>query len=124
MRHRRLLAAGAALDLLAVLACLTLPLYSTSDGSGADGSATLLAVNGPGVLVPLALFLGLGLLAWCTPWWGVRVAAVGVHGVLTVLALLSIGVLFLPAALVLAVGGVLDVVRALAPRAPAPPVPA
>ncbi|MBM6400127.1 hypothetical protein [Phycicoccus sonneratiae] len=119
MRHRRLLAAGAALDLLAVLACLVLPLYS-GDGSGGPGSATLLAVNGPGALLPLGLLLGLGLLAWAAPWRMLRLLAVLLHGVLTVLALLSIGVFFLPAAAVLALGGFRELTAPTAPRVTAP----
>lgn len=117
--HRKLLAAGAALDLLAVLACLVLPLYS-SDGTDGTGSATLLAVNGAGALVPLGLFLGLGLLAWAMPWRVARLVAVLLHGALTVLALLSIGLLFVPAAFALAVGGFRELTAPAAPPVPAP----
>ena len=117
MAHRRLSTLGAALDLVAVLACLVLPLYS-SDGSAGSGSATLLAVNGAGVLVPLGLFLGLGLLAWAAPWRPLRLVAAGAHGLLTVLAMLSIGPFFLPAAVVLALGAVRD--RPVSAAAPVP----
>lgn len=118
MAHRKLLAAGAALDLVAVLVCLVVPLYSGDDGS-ATTTATLLEVNGAGALVPLGLFLGLGLLAWLAPWRSVRLLAVLAHGGLTVLALLTIGVFFLPAALVLAAGALRELLRTPAARTPA-----
>ncbi len=118
MRRRRLLGLGVALDVVAVGVCLVVPLYSTDSGT-TGGRATLLEVNGAGVLVPLALFLGLALLARFLPWRATRVAAVAAHGLLTLLALLSVGALFLPATLALAVGGFLEVVGALPATVPA-----
>ncbi len=72
------------------------------------------------MLVPLGLFLGLGLGAWLAPWRVVRLLAVLAHGGLTVLALLSIGVFFLPPLRSWLAGAVLELV----PEPRGPPVPA
>jgi hypothetical protein len=103
---RRVLAAGVLLDVLAVVACLVLPLYA-----GSDGHATLLEVNGPGALLPLGLFLALGVGAWLAPWRALRVVLVGGHALLTVLALLTVGAFFLPATAALVIGAALPHLR-------------
>ncbi len=80
--------------------CLYLPLYSEDSGS----EATLLEVNGAGVLGPLVLFALLATGAWLGPSRRMRVILAGGHALLTMLALLSIGVLFLPASILLVLG--------------------
>ncbi len=107
MRRRWVLAVGVLLDVLAVLVCLVAPLYSGDDGSGAT-TATLLEVNGAGALLPLGLFLALGLGAWLVPWRVPRLVLVLAHAGLTVLALFTIGLFFVPATVALGVGAVLD----------------
>lgn len=105
MRARRVLGLGAALSTLATLLCLFAPMYASDDGSG---DATLLAVNGAGALVPLGLFLVFAATAAFAPVPAVGVAGVLAHAALTLLALLSIGVFFLPATLALVAGAVLS----------------
>jgi hypothetical protein len=98
------LGVGALLSVAGVLVCLVAPLYSSSGDGSTDGSATLLEVNGPGALVPLGLFLVLAVGAWLVPWRPGRVLLVAGHAGLTLLAMLTIGVFFLPATVVLGVG--------------------
>ncbi len=121
-RYRWLLALGALFSAGAVLVCLTVPLYSGDDGSGVAG-ATLLEVNGLGVLLPLSLFVVLAVGAWLAPSRRVRVILAGGHAMLCLLALLSIGVLFLPATLLLLVGAVVDARAPAAARPQRPLVP-
>ncbi len=113
MWHRWLSGLGAMLSVAAVVVCLTVPLYDADDGSGVPG-ATLVEVNGRGVLVPLAIFVVLAAGAWLAPTRRVRVILSGGHAVLTLVALLSIGVFFLPATAALLVAAVADL------RTPAP----
>lgn len=112
-RHWWLSGPGALLSVTAAAVCLFVPLADADDGSGVPG-ATLVEVNGLGVLVPLALFVVLATGAWLAPSRRLRVILSGGHAALTLLALLSIGVFFLPASVVLVGGAVLDV------RTPAP----
>lgn len=107
VKGRWLLAVGALLSTAAVLLCLVVPLYISDEGVGTT-SQTLLEVNGRGVLVPLSVFLGLAVTSYAAPWPRLRAAAALGHGALTILALLSIGTLFLPATLALLGGVVLD----------------
>jgi hypothetical protein len=94
---------GALLSGTGALVCLAAPLYATDDGSTA-GSATLLEVNGAGALVPVLLLVGLALGAWLVPWRPGRVLLVAGHAGLTLLAMLTIGIFFLPATVVFGVG--------------------
>ncbi len=113
MRTRWLLGVGALLSGVGVLVCLVAPLYSTDDGSTA-GTATLIEVNGLGALAPVLLFL--------VPWRPGRVLLVAGHAGLTLLAMLTVGIFFLPATVVLAVGLLREGRAArVAPAPPAPP---
>lgn len=111
MRQRRIAATGATLDGVGVLVCLVVPLYAVDDGSGTTDRATLLAVNGPGALVPLGLFLALGLLAWLPRVRMVRVVAALAHAALTVLALATVGIFFVPATILLGIAALRDLSR-------------
>lgn len=119
MRTRWLLGVGALLSGVGVLVCLVAPLYSTDDGSTA-GTATLIEVNGLGALAPVLLFLVLAGGAWLVPWRPGRVLLVAGHAGLTLPAMLTIGIFFLPATVVLAVGLLREGRAARVP--PAPPV--
>jgi hypothetical protein len=110
-RHRWLLGLGALLSGAAIAVCLLVPLYDADDGVSGVPGATLVEVNGRGVLVPLALFGLLATSAWLGPSRRVRVIAAGGHTLLTLLALLSIGVYFLPASGLLVVGAAADLRR-------------
>lgn len=114
-----MLGVGALLSGVGVLVCLVAPLYSTDDGSRA-GTATLLEVNGVGALVPVLLFLVLAVGAWLVPWRPGRVLLGAGHAGLTLLAMFTIGIFFLPATVVLAVGLVREARAARVP--PVPPV--
>jgi hypothetical protein len=97
---------GALAGVVGALVCTTAPLYGV-DGDG-SASGTLVEVNGRGALVPVALFVLLGLGGWLAPTRRLRAVLVLGHTVLTVLSLLSIGMFFLPATLLLVSGAVLD----------------
>ena len=100
-----------ALAIAATLAALLLPLYTSETSSGGSGSPdspvvteqlTLLAVNGPGIFVPLlipVLLTGLPLLIRGTAWRGLSIAATVLLAAFVVLALASIGGFYLPALL-------------------------
>jgi hypothetical protein len=88
-------AAGTALLAAAFLA----PVYGTDSSSGEPGDRTLVAVNGPGVLVvaglPLVLALAVGAaLRWRRP--TLAWALTALLGALNLVALLSVGVFILP----------------------------
>jgi hypothetical protein len=121
-RHWWLSGPGAMLSAAAAAVCLFVPLADADDGSGVPG-ATLLEANGRGVLVPLALFVLLATGAWLAPSRRLRVILSGGHAALSVLALLSIGVFFLPATVVLLGGTVVDVRTPAPTRAHRPLVP-
>lgn len=114
------IALGVALvwSLLLVVAAFVAPVYSSSTGSSTDvtsgavttpetaGTGTLVGVNGAGVLVFVALPLVATLVvAWALARGRRRLGWVvtSVLGVLTVLALLSVGIFFLPVSLALVV---------------------
>lgn len=115
------IALGVALvwSLLLVVAAFVAPVYSSSTGSSSTdvtsgavttsettGTGTLVGVNGPGVLVFVALPLVATLVvAWALARGRRRLGWVvtSVLGVLTVLALLSVGIFFLPVSLALVV---------------------
>lgn len=114
-RTPRIALAGAAVYATALVAAgFLVPVYETADGSSsggsAHGSATLVAVNGPGVAVALTVPLLATLLvtgALLLPGRGalpVAWALTGLVAVFTLAGLLSIGLFVLPvtAALVLA----------------------
>jgi hypothetical protein len=116
------IALGVALvwSLLLVGAAFVAPVYSSSTGSSSSdvtsgatttasqttGTGTLVGVNGPGVLVFIALpLLATLVVAWALARGRRRSGWVvtSVLGVLTVLALLSVGIFFLPVTLALVV---------------------
>jgi hypothetical protein len=113
-RHRWLLGLGALLSGAAIALCLLVPLYDADEGGSGVPGATLVEVNGRGVLLPLALFGALAAGAWLAPSRRVRVIAAGGHTLLTLLALVSIGTYFLPASGLLVAGAAVDLRR---PRA-------
>lgn len=111
---------GAALAwcLLLLVGALALPVYGTASSSASidaggsatvtetTGSATLFEVNGLIALVVLAVPLAATLLVGAFLHWRVRAAAWGVTavlGALTVLALMSVGVLVVPVVVALTV---------------------
>jgi|GEM_PF-5193039 len=109
-----------------LVAGLVVPFYSTlavdtGAGSGVSrGSATLVAVNGPGVVLVLGIPLVVSLAVGCALWQRTRRGAVPVAWALTglfivfnVLAMLSIGVFVLPVTLALVIA------CATCPREPA-----
>jgi hypothetical protein len=98
--------AGTACAAALVPAALLVPMYAPSGD-------TLVDVNGPGVLVPVSVPLLISLVVWAGLWRkcttgsvrGEHVAAgaLGLLGFFTFLAMFSIGVLILPAVLLLVV---------------------
>jgi len=114
------LAIAAAWSVLLVAAAFVAPAYSTSSGSASmdttsgattttevtTGSATLVAVNGPGVLVVIALPLVVTLLVALSLATGHRRVGWVLTAILclvNVLALLSVGIFFVPVTLALIV---------------------
>jgi hypothetical protein len=94
-----------ALVLLAALAVLVVPAYEGSvAGSSAHAettSSTVLEVSGPGVLITLVVPLVIAAAPVLTrgrPWLAVSIAAAALLTAFTALALLSIGVFLIPAA--------------------------
>ncbi len=104
-------------SVLLVVAAFVAPVYSSTSGTAStdptssgtvttEGTGTLVGVNGPGVLVVVAVPLVATLVvAWALARGRRRLGWVvtSVLGVLTVLALLSIGIFFLPVTLSLIV---------------------
>lgn len=114
--YRYLGGAGALLSGAAVALCLLVPLPDAPGGANAIAGATLLEANGKGVLVPLVLFLALATGAALAPSQRGRVILTGGHLALTLLAALSIGLLFVPASAVLLMAAVVDVRGSVAAR--------
>lgn len=112
----RLRLIGVVLAVIAWVATLTLPLYATSsetvgaDGSltSSEGTATLIEVNGWGAAIPGLILVALAVGVWRARLVLVRWVCLGVFLVLTALFLASIGLFFLPAALLLILGVSLD----------------
>lgn len=108
----RLRLIGVVLAVVAWIATLTLPLYATSsetagpDGSltASEGTATLIEVNGWSAAIPGLILVALAVGVWRAPHLLVRWICLGVLLVLTALFLASIGLFFLPAALLLILG--------------------
>lgn len=119
------MAVGVLLAVCAVVVLLVVPAYTVQtlelgpEGpSGATVSASFLEANGRGALVPLGLAVALAVGAWAArPAWA-RWALVGLFCVGCVLALPSVGLFFLPAALALVVGAALASRRTPAWTAP------
>jgi hypothetical protein len=110
--YRSLGGLGALLNGAAVTVCLLVPLAgvaAVAGGAPAVSGATLVEANGRGVLVPLALFLALATGAAVSLSQRGRVILTGGHLALTLLALPSIGLLFVPASAVLVLAAVVDV---------------
>ena len=101
-----------ALAVIAWIATLTLPLYSTSsetvgsDGTSetVEGTATLIEVNGWGAAVPGLVLVALAVGVWRARTILPRWICLGLFLALTALLFASIGVFFLPAALLLILG--------------------
>lgn len=112
----RLRLVGAALAVVAWGLTLFAPLYSTAtDTAGADGSltstegtATLIEVNGWGAAIPGLVLVALAVGVWRAPGVLVRWVCLGLFLAITALFLASIGLFFLPAALLLILGVSLD----------------
>lgn len=108
------LATAAVYGLLIVLAGFLAPVYrstsASSSGEVTHGTDTLVGVNGPGVLVvlavPLLVTVTVGAVLWQRSWrlslptaWTLT----GLMAVLNLLALVSVGVFFLPVTVALVV---------------------
>lgn len=112
----RLRLIGVALAAIAWVASLTLPLYATSsetagpDGSltSSEGTATLIEVNGWGAALPGLILVALAVGVWRAPNLLVRWICLAIFLLLTALFFASIGLFFLPAALLLILGVSLD----------------
>lgn len=112
----RLRLVGVVLAVIAWVATLSLPLYSSSSETAqADGSitsteatATLIEVNGWGAAIPGLILVALAVGVWRAPPVLVRWVCLALFLVLTALFLASIGLFFLPAALLLILGVSLD----------------
>ena len=101
--------------LLLVVAAFVVPVYSTSSGSATDGTvpttttegtATLVGVNGYGVLLVISVpLVAAVVVAWALARGRRRIGWVvtSLLGVLNVLALLSVGIFFLPVTIALIV---------------------
>lgn len=98
--------AALVLSVLAALLLLVVPAFGgtsvtvDSDGTQAERTVTLLESEGPGILIPLAIpvlltFVPLYPLGDARRW--VRLACTLLLGAFTLLAILSIGVFYLPA---------------------------
>jgi hypothetical protein len=107
--YRYLGGLGALLSGAAVALCTLVPLPDVPGGSPVVPGATLVEANGNGALVPLALFLALATGAALAPSQRGRVILTGGHLVLTLVALTSIGILFVPASTALLLAAVVDV---------------
>lgn len=111
----------AALVLGAVAAFAPLASTSSSTSSSSDGvvhitseSVSLVASQGPWVLVPIGVPVALTLLALLVPRRTVRIAVAALLWVGCVLGLLSIGIFFVPAA------ALMTAAAAVSDRQPAP----
>jgi len=101
--------------LLLVVAAFVVPVYSTSNGSATDGTvpttttegtATLVGVNGYGVLLVISVpLVAAVVVAWALARGRRRIGWVvtSLLGVLNVLAMLSVGIFFLPVTIALIV---------------------
>ena len=93
---RIMVASAFALALLCSLILLVLPVYS-----GTAGRATLLQVNGPGVLVPLAIPPFITVLPVILSQRSVRIGATIALGLFCLISGFSIGLFYVPAAVLL-----------------------
>lgn len=97
---------AAAYALLVVVSGFVVPVYESSSGSSSGypttGSDTLVGVNGAGVVIVLVIPLIVSLLVGAALWQGTRLARAfawtltGLMVVLNLLAMLSVGIFFLP----------------------------
>ncbi|MDO5504585.1 MAG: hypothetical protein Q4G67_15585 [Actinomycetia bacterium] len=115
--HRHFRLAGVVLAAIAWIATLTLPMYSTAtdsaDPNGAggtttEGMATLIEVNGWWAVLPGLLLVALAVAVWRAPQMMVRWICLALFLLLTALSMASIGLFFLPAALLLILGVAMD----------------
>ena len=113
-RHFRLI--GVILAAIAWVLSLILPIYATAtetaqpDGTmtASEGTATLIEVNGWGAAIPGLILVALAVGVWRARHMMVRWICLGLFLALTALSMLSIGFLFLPAALFLILGVSMD----------------
>ena len=113
--NRRLSLIGVVLAVVAWIATLTLPLYSTESSDGSSGTATLIEVNGWGAAVPGLLLVIFALVVWLAPLMMVRWIGLALFLALAALGMASIGMFFLPAALLLSLGVSMDRGESAAP---------
>jgi hypothetical protein len=89
------------LALTASFLLLVLPTYATTS-AGVEGRATLLQVNGPGVLIPLAAPVLIALLPLVFPKRAVHIGAAMVLGLFALVGGFSIGLFYIPSVVVMA----------------------
>jgi len=102
-----LTAVSFSLALAASILLLVLPVYS-SVRDGRHGSATLIEVNGLGILVPLSVPVFIALLPLVFPKLAVRICATIVIWGFAFLGGFSIGLFYIPSALALLLGTCVD----------------
>ncbi|HHU10135.1 MAG TPA: hypothetical protein GXZ60_09000 [Intrasporangiaceae bacterium] len=100
---------GALSAAIAFVITLTVPLFASSDGTttGAE-RVTLIAASGWGAAVPGLILTVLAAVVWLARYVMIRWIALAVFLILTALMLASLGLFFLPAALLLMLGVSLD----------------
>lgn len=97
---------------IAWIVTVTVPLYATSsdtvtsDGAttSTEGTATLIEVNGWGGAIPGLILVLLSVGVWRAPYVMARWICLGLFLAFTALTMFSIGMFFLPAALLLILG--------------------
>lgn len=107
---------GVLAAVVAYVVTLTLPLYETATETSTDGGlvtsesgrTTLIEVNGWGAAVPGLILVLLAVVVWQARYVLLRWIPLGLFLLLTALMMLSIGMFFLPAALLLILGISLD----------------
>lgn len=114
--HRHVRLAGVVLAVIAWIATLVLPVYSTAteqagpDGTmtSTEGTATLIEINGWGAAIPGLILVALAVGVWLAPVLVARWICLAVFLVLTALLMASIGLFFFPAAILLILGVSMD----------------
>ncbi|MDO5503705.1 MAG: hypothetical protein Q4G67_11070 [Actinomycetia bacterium] len=108
----RLRLIGVVLALFAWIGSLVAPVYShstsTPEGTESAGTATLIEVNGWAAAIPGLIFLALAVGVWRGPNLVARWVCLGVFLFFIAFTMFSIGLFFLPAALLLILGISMD----------------
>ena len=100
---------GALSAAIAFVITLTVPLFASADSAtGQAGRVTLIEANGWGGVVPGLILTVLAAVVWLARYVLIRWIALAVFLILTALMLASLGLFFLPAALLLMLGVSLD----------------